>query len=101
MSESDRSATASLENTSADLESATPSCPDPTRRALILTTLAAGACIAASKADVLVFSEGEHAGEVIKPHDLKLGGPPVHACPRDPKTSVVRNGSRLNELLVV
>src|SRR5258707_1881808 len=117
MSESDRSATASLENTSADLETATPSCPDPTRRALILTTLAAGACIAASKAaaagedqpgsderpqkaDVLVFSEGEHAGEVIKPQDLKLGGPPVHAWPKDAKTSVVRDGSRLNERLV-
>ena len=53
------------------------------------------------KADVLVFSEGEHAGEVIKPQDLKLGGPPVHAWPRDSKTSVVRKGSRLNELLVV
>src|SRR5713101_1301251 len=112
MSESDRSATTSLESISADLETATPSCPDPTRRALILTTLAAGACIAASKAaaagddqpqkaDVLVFSEGEHAGEVIKPQDLKLGGPPVHAWPRDSKTSVVRKGSRLNELLVV
>jgi len=118
MSESDRSATTSLESISADLETATPSCPDPTRRALIMTTLAAGACIAASKAaaagedqpgsderpqkaDVLVFSEGEHAGEVIKPQDLKLGGPPVQAWPKDPKTSVVRKGSRLNEVLVV
>ena len=27
------------------------------------------------KADVLVFSEGEHADDVIKPQDLKLGGP--------------------------
>ena len=53
------------------------------------------------KADVLVFSEGEHAGEVIKPQDLKLGGPPVRAWPRDSKTSVVRKGSRLNEVLVV
>lgn len=53
------------------------------------------------KADVLVFSEGERAGEVIRPQDLKLGGPPVRAWPRDSKTSVVRKGSRLNELLVV
>jgi len=53
------------------------------------------------KADVLVFSEGEHAGEVIKPQDLKLGGPPVQAWPRDSKTSVVRKGSRLNEVLVI
>jgi rieske iron-sulfur protein len=118
MSESDRSATTSLESISADLETATPSCPDPTRRALILTALAAGTCIAApkpaaagedqpgsderpQKADVLVFSEGEHAGEVIKTEDLKLSGPPVRAWPKDPKTSVVRNGSRLNEILVV
>jgi rieske iron-sulfur protein len=118
MSESDRSATTSLEGISAELETATPSCPDPTRRALILTALAAGTCIAASrpaaagedqpgsderpqKADVLVFSEGEHAGEVIKTEDLKLGGPPLRAWPKDPKTSVVRKGSRLNELLVV
>jgi rieske iron-sulfur protein len=118
MSESDRSATTSLESISADLETATPSGPDPTRRALILTALATGAYLASSrsaaadedqpgsderpqKADVLVFSEGEHAGEVIKPQDLKLGGPPVHAWPRDSKTSVVRKGSRLNELLVV
>ena len=89
---------------------------DQTRRTLILAALATG--IAAStpaaadedqpgsderpqKGDVLVFSEGEHTGEVIKPQDLKLGGPPVHAWPKDPKTSVVRNGSRLNEILVV
>jgi rieske iron-sulfur protein len=95
-----------------------PSCPDPTRRKLILTALATGACITVStpaaadedkpgsderpqKADVLVFSEGDHAGEVIKPQDLTLGGPPVHAWPRDAKTSVVRDGSRLNEILVI
>ena len=118
MSESDRSATTSLECISAELETATPSCPDPTRRALILSALAAGTCIAAckpaaagedqpgsderpQKADVLIFSEGEHAGEVIKTEDLKLGGPPVRAWPKDPKTSVVRKGSRLNELVVV
>jgi rieske iron-sulfur protein len=95
-----------------------PACPDRTRRALILTALATGACIAASKsvaadedrpgsderpqkADVLVLSEGEHAGDIIKPQDLKLGGPPLRAWPKDPKTSVIRNGSRLNEVLVV
>jgi Rieske Fe-S protein len=95
-----------------------PRCSDPTRRALILTALATGACIATSKsaaaeedqpgsaerpqkADVLVLSEGEHAGKIIEPQDLKLGGPPVRAWPKDPKTLVVRKGSRLNELLVI
>ncbi len=93
-------------------------CHDPTRRALILTALATGACLASltsavaeddqpgsnerpQKADVLVYIEGERAGEVIQPQDLKAGGPPVRAWPRDPKTSVVRKGSRLNEVLVV
>ena len=93
-------------------------CPDRMRRTLILTALATGACLATcsaasadedqpgsderpQKADLLVVSEGEHAGEVIKPQDLKLGGPPLRAWPKDPKTSVIRKGSRLNEILVV
>jgi len=96
----------------------TARCPDQTRRALILTALATGACLASAqssiadddtpgsnerpqKADMLVFSEGDRAGEIIKPEDLKAGGPPVRAWPKDPKTSVIRKGSRLNEILVV
>lgn len=88
------------------------------RRALMLTALAAGACLASvnvsvaeedrpgsserpRKADVLVFSEGDRAGQVIKPQDLSVGGPPVRAWAMDPATSVVRDGSRLNEVLVV
>jgi rieske iron-sulfur protein len=118
MSESDHSATPSLEGIDAELDTAMPSCSDPTRRALILTALATGTYILASKsaaagedqpgsderpqkADVLVVSEGEHEGQVIELQDLKPGGPPVRAWPKDPKTSVVRNGSRLNEVLVV
>jgi rieske iron-sulfur protein len=115
MCKSDQPAT-SITRTDAELMTA--GCPDQTRRALILTALATGACLASSqpsiadgdspgsserpqKADVLVFSEGDRAGEVIKPDDLKAGGPPVRAWPKDPKTSVVRKGSRLNEILVV
>jgi Rieske Fe-S protein len=99
-------------------EFATATCHDPTRRALLLSALATGACLASSgsslaeedlpgsserpqKADVLVFSEGDRAGEAIEPQDLKAGGPPVRAWPKDPQTSVVRKGSRLNEVLVV
>jgi rieske iron-sulfur protein len=92
---------------------------DQTRRSLILTALATAASVAASKpaaaadedqpgsderpqkADVLVFSEGEHEGEVITPQDLKPGGPPALAWPKDPKTSVIRKGSRLNEVLLI
>jgi rieske iron-sulfur protein len=93
-------------------------CPKQTRRSLLLTTLATGAFLAAKrfaaaqedqpgssdrpkKGDLLVVSEGERAGEIIKPDDLKLGDPPLHAWPKDPKTSVVRDGSRLNEILVI
>jgi len=118
MSESDHSTTTSVDSVSAERETAMPSRSDPTRRALILTALATGTCFVASKsaaasedqpgsderpqrADVLVLSEGEHAGKIIDPQDLKLGGPPLRAWPKDPKTSVIRNGSRLNEVLVV
>ncbi len=92
--------------------------PDRTRRSLLLSALATGASLAAAKSalaeddkpgsderpqkgDLLVLSEGDHAGELVKPDELKLGGPPVRAWPKDPKTSVVRDGSRLNEVLVV
>ena len=118
MSESDRSATPSVESISSELDTAMPPCSEPTRRALILTALATGTSMLASrpaaagedqsgsderpqKADVLVVSEGEHEGQVIEPQDLKPGGPPVRAWPKDSKTSVVRKGSRLNEVLVV
>ena len=89
---------------------------DQTRRTLILAALATGVVASTpaaadedqpgsderpQKGDVLVFSEGEHTGEVIKPQDLRLGGPPVRAWPKDPTTSVIRKGSRLNEVLVV
>jgi len=93
-------------------------CSKQTRRSLLLTALATGACLAAGgsaaaqedqpgsderpqKGDLLVLSEGEHAGEIIKPGDLKLGGPPLHAWPKDPKSSVIRKGSRLNEIVVL
>ena len=89
-----------------------------TRRALLVTALAGCACLAASwpacadedqpgsddrpqKDDLLVVTDGPRSGQVIKPSDLKLGGPPVHAWPKYPKTSVVRNGSRLNEIIVL
>jgi rieske iron-sulfur protein len=116
MPESDHSAIPSVEDTGVELGMG--ACRDPTRRKLILTALATGACLASrnsaaadnempgsderpQEADLLVFSEGDHAGEVIKPQDLTLGGPPVHAWPKDAKTSVVRSGSRLNEILLI
>src|SRR5215813_4203171 len=98
--------------------SAKAACPHQTRRSLFATTLAAGACLAVSRSacaednrpgsderpqkdDVLVSTDGPQPGQVIKPSDLTLGGPPLHAWPKDPKTGVVRDGSRLNEIVVI
>ncbi|WP_213771712.1 ubiquinol-cytochrome c reductase iron-sulfur subunit [Bradyrhizobium sp. dw_78] len=117
MSESERDIDASVERSVAELKTVVP-CSDQTRRTLILTALAGGACLAVGhvaaaeedqpggderpqKADLLVFAEGNRAGEVITPEDLKLGGPPLRAWPKDSKTSVIRKGSRLNEILIV
>jgi rieske iron-sulfur protein len=119
MSDNDYIATNSAESFGTAGECAMHPSSDPTRRTFISTALATGACLAAAsgsaaaeedqpgkdarpqKADLLVVSEGEHKGEVIKPENLKLGGPPVRAWPKDPKSSVIRDGSRLNEVLVV
>jgi hypothetical protein len=92
-------------------------CPDHTRRSLLLTALAADARLAGKSArseddkpgsderprngDLLVVSEGEHQGAVLKPDDLKLGALPARAWPKDSKTSVVSTGSRLKEILVI
>ena len=89
-----------------------------TRRALLVTALAGCACLAANrpagadedqpgsddrpqKGDLLVFSDGPQSGQTIKPSDLKLGAAPIHAWPKDPKTLVIRSGTRLNEILVL
>ena len=51
--------------------------------------------------DLLAFFEGDHAGQVIKPDDLKSGGPPVLAWPMDPKSKALRDGSRFNQILLI
>lgn len=51
--------------------------------------------------DLFVFLEGDHAGATIKPADIPLGGPQVLAWPMDAKTKVVRDGSRLNQVLLL
>jgi Rieske Fe-S protein len=107
------------EGIGAEIETAMPSSSDQTRRTIVFTALVAVAGMAASepvaaadedtpgsderpqKGDVLVFSEGEHVGEIIRPQDLSVGGTPVRAWPKDPKTAVIRKGSRLNEVLLV
>lgn len=91
---------------------------EQTRRAILLGALASSACLGCSsrahagedppgsderpqKGDVLVFSEGDQEGKPVTAADLPAGGPPIHAWPKDPKTSVVRSASRLNEILII
>jgi Rieske Fe-S protein len=51
--------------------------------------------------DLLVYAEGDDEGKVISLAALPLGGPPALAWPMDPASMVVRDGSRLNQVLVV
>lgn len=112
------SASFNIASSSSDTIAEPESCAEQTRRTLLLGALATTACLGCAapalagedppgsderpqKGDVLVFSEGDSEGKLIKAADLTSGGPPVHAWPQDPKTSVVRNASRLNEILII
>jgi Rieske Fe-S protein len=116
MSNASRSTASSFSENASEPEVC--ACVEQTRRELLLGALATTACLGCSaparagedapgsderpqKGDLLVFSEGDSEGKLIKAADLTLGGPPLHAWPQDPKTSVVRSGSRLNELLII
>src|SRR5262245_16921527 len=48
-----------------------------------------------------VFAGGERKGQVIALEDLTAGTPPLLAYPADPASNVVRDGSRLNQILLV
>ena len=76
-------------------------CREPTRRSLVLTALVAGAALGTSRAAADDEDQPGSDGAEIKASDLKAGGPPVNAWPKDPKTSVIRKGSRLNEILLI
>jgi rieske iron-sulfur protein len=51
--------------------------------------------------DVFVFLEGGPQGKVVTPGDLKRGAAPALVWPMDPHSKVVRNGSRLNQVLLL
>jgi Rieske Fe-S protein len=51
--------------------------------------------------DRLVFVQGDQKGAVIKVEDLTLGGPQQLAFPMDPTSKTVRDGNRLNQVLVI
>jgi Rieske Fe-S protein len=50
--------------------------------------------------DRLVHAFGDAAGTPIEPDSLEVGGKQIFAYPQDPTTGVVRNGTRLNQLIV-
>src|SRR5881296_3841660 len=51
--------------------------------------------------DRLVFAGGGRKGQVITLADLPAGGAPLTAYPMDPTTRIVRDDSRLNQVLLV
>ena len=51
--------------------------------------------------DALVFAYGDRAGQVVAPADVVLGGKQLLAYPLHPATGRIRDGSRLNQLIVV
>jgi Rieske Fe-S protein len=51
--------------------------------------------------DVFVFAAGDKEGAEIKPEDLKPDERQVLAWPMDPKAKIRRDGSRLNQVLLV
>ena len=51
--------------------------------------------------DRFVFAQGDKEGKEIAPADVPLDGEQVLAWPIDPASHVVRDGSRLNQVLLV
>jgi Rieske Fe-S protein len=53
------------------------------------------------ESDLLVPVGTSAAHEPLKPDDLQLGDKPTMAWPMDPQTNMVRDGSRLNKVLLL
>ena len=51
--------------------------------------------------DRLVFAFGERQGQVVTPGDVPLGEPQVFAYPMDPATGTIKDGTRLNQVLLI
>jgi rieske iron-sulfur protein len=51
--------------------------------------------------DLLVRSDGDQKGSVISDSDVKIGDPPLLAWAMDPASKVLRDGSRLNQVLLL
>lgn len=51
------------------------------------------------KGDRFVFAGGERKGQLIRVDDVPVAANPVLGYPQDPSTGLVRDGSRLNQVL--
>lgn len=51
--------------------------------------------------DRFVFFSGEKKGQMVTLEDLPLGGPQIVVWAMDPTTNTVRDGSRLNQVLLI
>ena len=51
--------------------------------------------------DQLVFADGTRKGEIISVADIQPGGPQVPAFAFDSRSKLIRDGSRLNKILLV
>ena len=51
--------------------------------------------------DQFVFAQGDNKDEIITPEDIPVGGPQVFAYAFEPVSKVVRDGSRLNKVMLV
>src|SRR3989442_12523054 len=51
--------------------------------------------------DRFVFAGGDRKGAVVTTGDLPLGGPQNIAYPQDPRSAIVRDGARLNPVLLI
>ena len=51
--------------------------------------------------DRLAFADGARRGEIISVADVQPGGPQLNAFPVDPRSMQIRDGSRLNKILLV
>ena len=49
--------------------------------------------------DRFVFTAGERKGAVVRIADVPANATPVNAYPQDPSTGVIRDGSRLNQVM--
>src|SRR4051812_20005940 len=49
--------------------------------------------------DRFVFAGGARKGAVLSPQDVPVSATPINAYPQDPATGLVRDGSRLNQVM--